>query len=106
MNLVVPGIIPLSVVAFFWAMWLVRKDPAPPSWLRAMPWVAVAIPVGSFAGVVVGIVRAFWAVSDVSAEHKQVVLADGISQAMNSTAAGFVGITVVLVVLSVQTGRR
>ncbi|MFT3835387.1 MAG: MotA/TolQ/ExbB proton channel family protein [Myxococcaceae bacterium] len=79
------------VAATFWSLVLRRRGPYVPLESKlniAAMLIAVAFPVVGMAGTVLGLTRSFDAVGQVSAEHKQKLLSEGISQAMNATAFG------------------
>lgn len=95
----------LAIILFFWARWLSKRAGAPP-WLRYLPPAIALMFLVSLVGTLGGLAYAFWAVESIEAANKATYLANGISFAMNFTAAALVFDALVLLTLIAATLRR
>lgn len=91
-----------AIILFIWARWL-STQPGAPRWLRFRAPVLILAFFGGLGGTVLGLIYAFHSVASVDAAHKSQHLAEGISFAMNFTAAGFAIDFVVLIALIAVT---
>ncbi len=95
-----PGMLPLALVAFFWARHLHRRYPEA-RWAQPLQYASVVLPLFCGAASMLLLLRGFSSVSSTAAELRAQALATNITLSMYFTAAGIVITVAILVTLGV-----
>ncbi len=105
LTYLIPGTLPMLLVANWWAGWLSRRRSNVPAFTRHVPAVLTSIVALSMIGTGWALWAAYRGVSGAPAGEKQAQLADGITMAFYSTFIGWGSAALTLVLLLVITVR-
>ncbi|MBT3218904.1 MAG: hypothetical protein HN348_07410 [Proteobacteria bacterium] len=98
-----PGLIPLAILAWVLTRQLTKRDALSQRALRIALGLAIALPVTSFLGTLLGVVQTSRAIGVANAAEKQQMLASGVTMAMNTTAVVYLLMVALCVALAVAT---